>query len=67
MATKLEKLDEMCYNHLRLMRQSYVADYELQCRNCEGLNKECKDYKPVKNTGSRYSYLRLYHGNNNKD
>ena len=64
---QLEQItDETCVNKVRVMRQPFVLDCDLIHRNCLGLNKQCENYKPVRNSGLRYAYLNLYNGKEKK-
>lgn len=40
------KLDSICVNHLKTMREAYIYDEELKCRNCSGTDLRCENYKP---------------------
>ena len=42
----LENNLPICINHLRLVRQDYVSDCELKCRNCNNYDPNCQDYTP---------------------
>ena len=51
---------EMCDKKVKAMTNIVFTEEEYHCLNCNGLNKDCPDYKPIKNTGERFSYLNLY-------
>jgi hypothetical protein len=53
---------EICVSHVRVMRNPVVSEEEVKCKNCDGYSFNCYGYKPVKNSGMRFSHLRLYEG-----
>ena len=62
MKTLIEKVNNTtCIHKITIMTHQFVDLESMErCVSCYGENKYCSKYKPVQNTGVRYSYLNLY-------